>query len=71
VPEHREVLGGAGDYFAYRSADDLTMKMQALIEDEERIDRYRAAAAERVRDQYGWDAVAGSYETYFRDLLTR
>lgn len=68
VPEHREVLGEAGRYFAYRDADDLAALMRALVADEALVSDLRARAAERVRLQYSWDAVTDAYLEYFFSL---
>jgi glycosyltransferase involved in cell wall biosynthesis len=69
VPEHREVLGEAGEYFNHRDSADLTGKLSALIQDESRVAGYRQAAARRVRDRYSWEAVTESYEDYFQRLI--
>lgn len=71
VPEHREVLGDAGDYFAYRDADDLAEHMRALIADPAAVERFRERAAERVQARYSWDAVTDAYLEYFGELLGR
>lgn len=69
VPEHREVVGGAGLYFGFRDPDDLGRKMEALLNNPEEVTRLRALAEQRVRDRYTWDAVTADYESYFRELL--
>lgn len=69
VPEHREVVGEAGRYFAYRDADDLARHMRAVIQSRDEVERLRRLAEERVRDRYTWDAVTTDYEAYFRELL--
>lgn len=71
VPEHREVVGNAGTYFAYRDSTDLARSLSGLIKDQKAIEDYRARAEERVRQRYGWDAVTDQYEAYFTRVLKR
>jgi glycosyltransferase involved in cell wall biosynthesis len=68
VPEHREVVGGAGLYFAYRDREDLAARMRELLEDPAAVDRLRGLAAARVHERYSWQAVANEYEEWFRKL---
>lgn len=70
VPEHREVLGDAGVYFAYRSAEDLARQLQRLIDDAARRDELQDRARIRVQERYSWDAVTDAYEKYFVELLS-
>jgi glycosyltransferase involved in cell wall biosynthesis len=69
VPEHREVLGDAGVYFAYRDADDLAARLRDLLDAPKAVARLRAAAERRAVERYGWDAVTDQYEAYFADLV--
>lgn len=69
VPEHREVVGSAGRYFAHRDAADLGAQITALLAEPAEIERLRRLAEQRVRDSYGWDAVTDSYEAYFAELM--
>jgi glycosyltransferase involved in cell wall biosynthesis len=71
VPEHREVVGDAGRYFAYRDAEDLAVNMRAVIGDPEEVERLRRLAEERVTAHYTWDAVTDEYEAYFGELMGR
>jgi len=71
VPEHREVVGGAGVYFRYRDSSDLARQLQLLIGDPAAVARYRGLAEERARERYGWDAVTNQYEAYFGELISR
>jgi glycosyltransferase involved in cell wall biosynthesis len=71
VPEHREVVGEAGRYFAYRDADDLAAQMRAVIGDPDEVMGLRRLAEERVRAHYTWDAVTEDYEAYFAELVAR
>jgi glycosyltransferase involved in cell wall biosynthesis len=69
VPEHREVLGDAGGYFAYRDSRRLAQEMELLLNDNQRLCGYRDAAVERAERHYGWKAVTDQYEAYFKELL--
>ncbi|MDQ3689153.1 MAG: DUF1972 domain-containing protein [Chloroflexota bacterium] len=69
VPEHREVVGDAGRYFAYRSLDDLTQRMREVIDDGDLVRDLRRRAEARVRAHYSWDAVTDQYERYFEELV--
>ncbi len=71
VPEHREVVGEAGRYFAYRDSGDLARVMQSVLDDPEAIDALRVAARQRVESTYGWEAVTQRYEDYFRAMVAR
>ena len=69
VPEHREVVGTAGRYFAYRDREDLAARMRELLEDPAAVDRLRGLAAARVNERYSWEAVASDYEAWFWELM--
>lgn len=71
VPEHREVVGNAGRYFAYRNIDDLAAQLSDLVAHPEAVAEYRLRAAARVEDRYGWGSVTERYLAYFQDLLER
>lgn len=71
VPEHREVVGDAGIYFAYRDRGDLAARMQHLVAEPPAVERLRALAEERVMAHYSWDAITDQYEAYFKELVAR
>jgi glycosyltransferase involved in cell wall biosynthesis len=68
TPENAEVAGGAG--IAFRSASDLTAKLEAVLamSDIER-DELRRAAVQRVAERYSWDAVTDAYERLLESLV--
>lgn len=68
VPEHHEVLGDAGEYFARGDSADLSRKLSAVLAAPARIHGLRTAATQRVRERYSWEAVAGTYERYFEEI---
>jgi len=77
IPEHREVLGDTGIYYALNSPDDLARRMRELVggptpEERERRAARRGmlgrAARERVRRLYDWEDVASRYEALARRL---
>ena len=69
VPEHHEVLGDAGVYFAYRDAEDLAVQLRDLLDAPNTLARLRVAAERRAREHYSWDAVTDEYEAYFAELI--
>lgn len=69
VPEHREVLGDAGRYFAYRDPADLARELRSLLADDASVHELRTKAYERVAERYEWKVVSAAYESYFEELL--
>jgi glycosyltransferase involved in cell wall biosynthesis len=68
VPEHREVLGDAGEYFNARDVRSLTAKMERMLDRPAEVRAYRLKARRRAEERYSWDGVAASYERLFRRL---
>lgn len=69
VPEHREVLGEAGIFFAPRPSEDLVGKLQYLVDHPEVVEQYRQKVRQRARACYSWDAVTRRYERLFMALV--
>jgi glycosyltransferase involved in cell wall biosynthesis len=68
TPENAEVAEGAG--IAFRSASDLTAKLEAaLAMDERERAELQRAAMERVAQRYSWDAVTDAYEALLAGML--
>ena len=69
VPEHHEVVGDAGCYFAFRDSKDMAHQLADLLADPAEVERLRGLAERRVVERYSWDAVADAYEAYFGELM--
>ncbi len=69
VPEHREVVGDAGAYFAFRDPNDLARQLTAMLGDSVAAARLRQMAANRAMKRYSWDAVTEQYEAFFDEVL--
>jgi glycosyltransferase involved in cell wall biosynthesis len=68
VPEHREVLGEAGLYYARNDPAALAARLQELAGDAALRARLGAAAAERAARLFSWDRVTDEYESLFRRM---
>jgi glycosyltransferase involved in cell wall biosynthesis len=64
IPEHREVLGDAGWYFARNSTEHLAVLLRQILADGAARTRAErgAAARRRVADHYDWEEVTTAYE---------
>jgi glycosyltransferase involved in cell wall biosynthesis len=71
VPEHREVLGTAGCYYRGGGIDDLTEKMQDLLDHPKRVKAHRAQSVERIEERYTWERIIDRYEHLFFRLVRR
>ncbi len=67
VPEHREVLGNAGLYYA--GASELAGQLQLVLDDGARNAELRSLARARAMAMFSWDAVTDAYERWFASLL--
>jgi glycosyltransferase involved in cell wall biosynthesis len=65
VPEHREVLEDAGVFFLKERPDDLTQKMQYLLDNNDEVNKYQDKAITRSRSKYSWEGVVLDYEKLF------
>jgi glycosyltransferase involved in cell wall biosynthesis len=68
TPENVEVVGDAGLIYQKNSVEDLTRKLQQVLDDGELAEGYRHRARERVARCYSWDAVTDAYEKLLREL---
>jgi glycosyltransferase involved in cell wall biosynthesis len=71
VPEHREVLGDAGRYYARNDAADLGRVLTALVADEPARTALGTAAAERAQARFSWDHVTDDYVALFTKMIGR
>jgi glycosyltransferase involved in cell wall biosynthesis len=65
TPENMEVIGDAG--LSYKSAEELALYLQRVIDDPAIISEYRHRAMKRVNERYNWEQITDRYE----ELLAR
>ncbi len=79
IPEHREVLGDSGVYYAFNSPRDLATRLRETLggptpEEVDRREMLRGlmgrSAAARVARLYDWEQVASRYEDLARRLVS-
>ena len=70
VPEHREVLGEAGVYYARNDPAALGERLRELAADPALRSRLGAAAAERAARLFSWDRVTDEYEELFKRMAS-
>ncbi len=68
VPEHREVLGDAGRYYARNDADALAEALREVVTDADGRRRLGEAARARSLAEFSWEHVADEYEALFRQM---
>ena len=68
-PEHREVLGDAGLYFARRDERSLARELGRVLQDPALGRELRQRARGPGERGYRWDEVALAYEALFERLL--
>lgn len=70
TPENIEVVADAGLIYRKNDVADLAAKLQWAVDNPGELNKYRRAAASRVKEHYSWEAVTEAYETLFRELLS-
>lgn len=66
TPENVEVIGEAG--LPYADPNDLTTKLQSIVDDENFVEQFRNKAQERIRQQYSWESITDKYEQLFAKM---
>jgi glycosyltransferase involved in cell wall biosynthesis len=69
TPENREVGAGVVEYFRLGERETLSLKLEELLSDRERIEGMREGARERAEGVYHWERVTDQYETMFRSMM--
>jgi glycosyltransferase involved in cell wall biosynthesis len=69
--ENVEVLGGAGLLYQKNNLNDLVRCLQSVADRPQDWEKHKAAALDRARTQYSWDAVIQQYERLFDRLKSR
>ncbi|MDM7994256.1 MAG: DUF1972 domain-containing protein [Acidobacteriota bacterium] len=68
TPENAEVLNSAGLLYKKNDRNDLVRCLQDIADNPDKYAGLKAAAAERARAFYSWEAVIDQYERLFRNL---
>lgn len=68
TPENSETLGNAGLLYRRNNAGDLTALMQKVADRPDEYATLKAAALERIRSVYSWEAVIDQYERLFMKM---
>lgn len=71
IPPNLEALGDAGVTFRQKDPADLSAKLQTLLGNEEARLHYGARAAARVLSHFSWERVAGEFEQWYEEILSR
>ena len=71
TPENAEVLGNAGLLYPKNQVESLAHYLQEVEDDPDKYAGFRAAALERARSVYSWDAVINRYAQLFLNLAGR
>ena len=70
IPENLEVAGGIGETFRAGDSGDLLRAMKKLIDlGSDELEAMGAAGLRKVEAEYDWDAITGSIEGLYRELL--
>ena len=70
TPENAETAGDAGVKYE-KSEDDLTAKLQTMLDDPASRQQLAARAKARADALYRWEAIAEKYEMLFEELTKR
>ena len=70
TPENNETAGDAVVRYT-KSEEDLTAKLQPLLDDPAARQRLAQRAKQRADAMYRWEAIAEKYEKLFAELVKR
>ena len=68
TPENIEVIGDAAIIFKKNNVEDLSRKLQDILDDEGTRRTFKKRARIRAAEQYNWDEVTTRYEKLFERM---
>jgi glycosyltransferase involved in cell wall biosynthesis len=69
IPANLEAIGDAGFHFANKNIDDLTDRLQWLLDHNEQVASINARAKERIRQHYSWQSISEQIEKLYLSIL--
>ncbi len=69
IPEQLETISDAGIYYKVSDLNDLTRRVQQVIDNPEIRNEYALRARERVRRYYRWDRILDYYENLLANVV--
>jgi len=68
IDENIETIGDAGISYKKNDVEDLTNKLQHLIDNPDITERYRKLAGGRIKSHYNWDRISDDIENLFTSI---
>ncbi len=69
VPEHREVLEDVGIYYAFNDFQDLSYKMQELLDSPDKRSDLSKKAKSLAEQNFSWEVIANQYQELFSQIV--
>lgn len=67
---NKETVGDAAAIFSRElGAEDLSEKINELLNNSELVEHYKKAAKQRAKEKYDWDVITGQYEELCNEVL--
>ena len=70
IPENLHTIGDAGLSFPPGDVQALRGILQAILEDDGKLEEMGRKGVERIRTHYDWDGISEQFERLFRGLLS-
>ena len=68
IPEQLETIGDAGIFYKVNDLEDLTDKIQKLVDNPDYRNEYAGKAQLRVKENYKWTTVYDRYESLLEEI---
>ena len=70
IPENIEAAADTGYYFENKSVDDLTRKLQWMLENLDEANTLAQTAKQRIAKQFNWNRITDEFEKLYRQSVT-
>jgi len=70
IPENIEALNSCGYNFRNKDVEDLSRKLDYLINNQNAVEAIKDKAKDHVMENYLWDDIASRFEELYKELLT-
>lgn len=68
IEENLEVIGEAGSTFESKSVENLKLKLDSLLSNEEAVRCFRSRASDHARSHFDWERITDQFEVLYNSL---